>query len=102
MIFCKECGEALNLFETHDEDVCYSCLRRRLDPAKPLAQPPPPATAGEDCPPGATLSHEGDTLFLRSPEGWVLWSGPDSRRHSLETILSQAQRIDAIRRKRKK
>lgn len=102
MIFCKECGDALNLFETHDEDVCYSCLRSQLDPAKPSAPPPPAAADSKDCPPGATLSHEGDTLFLRSPEGWVLWSGPDSERHSLETILSRAQRIDAIRRKRKK
>ncbi|KAB2887632.1 MAG: hypothetical protein F9K32_19265 [Desulfobulbaceae bacterium] len=101
MIFCKECGEALNLFETHDEDVCYSCLRLRLEPAKPPV-PPPPAAAGNLFPPGATLSREQGSLVLRSPEGWVLWSGPDSERHSLEAILSRAQRIDAIRRKRKR
>ena len=100
MIFCKECGEALNLFETHDEDVCYSCLRRRLGPANPPA-PPPPAAAGNVCPPGATLSREKDSLVLRSPEGWVLWSGADNERHDLEALLNRAQRIDAIRRKRK-
>lgn len=102
MIFCKECGEALNLFETHDEDVCYSCLRRRLEPAKPPAPPPLAAATGELYLPGATLSREGDFLFLRSPEGWVLWSGADNERHDLEAILNRAQRIDAIRRKRKR
>lgn len=101
MIFCKECGEPLNLFETHDEKVCYACLRKRIDPQHRAPAPPPATEPGENGPAGAVFSLEGDSLVLRSPEGWVLWSGAAGDRHRLETIVCRARKIDAIRRKRK-
>ncbi len=102
MIFCKECGEPLNLFATRDEEVCSACLRKRL--ALQHAAPPastPAAGPGEIGPAGAVFSLEGEHLVLRSPEGWVLWSGVASDRHRLDRIVSRARKIDAIRRKRK-
>lgn len=101
MIFCKECGEPLNLFETHDEKVCYACLRKRIDPQQNAPAPPTAADPDINSPPGAVFSLEGENLVLRSPEGWVLWSGPACESHRLETIISRARKIDAIRRKRK-
>lgn len=100
MIFCKECGGALNLFETHDEEVCYSCLRKRIVPQR--SAPAQEKPVHSDLLADAILSYEDQKLVVRSPEGWVLWSAPDNERHSLATILSRAQRIAEIRRKRQK
>ncbi|MDP3481598.1 MAG: hypothetical protein Q8R88_17680 [Desulfoprunum sp.] len=100
MIFCKECGGALNLFETHDEEVCYSCLRKTIPREKAVAVQKTAATS--DLLTGAVLSHEGNTLVLRSPEGWVLWSAPDNETHSLNEIIKRARRIHEIRSKRQK
>lgn len=100
MIFCKSCGGALNLFETHDEEVCYSCLRKRLPPERPAS---PVREGGNiDLLADAVLSHEDHKFVLRSTEDWVLWSAPDSEVHSLRSILSKAGRIQEIRKKRQK
>ena len=98
MIFCKVCGEALNLFETHDEEVCYVCLRKGIQQKKPV---PARETDNSDLLSEALLSHEDDKLVLRSPEGWILWSAPDSDTYGLGAILSRARRINEIRKKRR-
>jgi hypothetical protein len=67
MIFCKVCGEALNLFETRDEEVCYACLRKDIKQVKPA---PVPETGTMDFLSAALLAHEDDKLVVRSPEGW--------------------------------
>ena len=100
MIFCKECGGALNLFETHDEEVCYSCLRKRITPRKPV--PAEEKLVNTDLLADSVLSYEDQKFVVRSPEGWVLWSAPDNETHTLATILSRAKRIAEIRRKRQK
>lgn len=101
MKFCKVCGDALNLFETHDEEVCYTCLRKEIQQEKPA-----PAPARETGTPvvvaDALLSHEDGKLVLRAAEGWVLWSAPDNETHDLGSILTKAGRIHAIRKKRQK
>ena len=99
MIFCKVCGEALNLFETHDEEVCYTCLRKGIK-----KEPPAPVrdTGDGDFLSNLFFCHEDDKLVVRSPEGWILWSAPDSETHSLGTILTRARRIHEIRKKRQK
>lgn len=98
MIFCKKCGGALNLFETYDEDICYACLRKEIKQEQPI----PIITTGTELLVDAIFSHEGGKIVLRSPEGWVLWSAPDSETHSLGTILNRARRIHEIRCKRQK
>ena len=95
MIFCKVCGEALNLFETRDEEVCYTCLRKDIRQVKPASVR---ETGTADFLTEAFLSHEDDKLVVRSPEGWILWSAPDSETH----ILARAKRIHEIRKKRQK
>lgn len=91
MQFCKECGGALNLFETNDKEVCWSCVRKREE--KKTAAPPAqsqPTENGELN--GATFYQENDMLVLKAQEGWVLWSGPLSQPTSLETILKRRAR----------
>jgi hypothetical protein len=99
MIFCKVCGGALNLFETHNEEVCYSCLKKGIKQEKP-----PPLREKEDEDPlaNASLEHEEGKFVLRSAEGWVLWSAPDTEVYRLDAILARARRICEIRNKRRK
>jgi len=100
MQFCKECGGALNFFETNDEEVCWNCVRRREQ-----AQPPPPPRPQPEEPDdlaGATLCCENSMLVLKSREGWVLWSGPADQPAGLEAILSRARHIYQVRRKRQR
>lgn len=99
MIFCKECGGALNLFETHNEEVCYACLRKGI---KEEQKPLPVVASDVDPLLAAILSHEEGKMILRSPEGWVLWSAPDGEYHSLNSIINRARRIHQIRSKRQK
>lgn len=99
MKFCKICGDALNLFETHDEEVCYTCLRKGIQQEKPA---PVRETAKPPVLADALLSHEDGKLVLRAAEGWVLWSAPDNETHNLGSILTKAGRIHEIRKKRQK
>ncbi len=99
MIFCKVCGEALNLFATHDEEVCYSCLKKGIPPERSAVVR---VKEKQDLLADAVLSHEEGKLVLRSAEGWVLWSAPDQTSYGLETILTRARRICEIRNKRRK
>jgi hypothetical protein len=99
MIFCKVCGEALNLFATRDEEVCYTCLRKGIQQESPT---PVRETGNADLLSDILLGHEDDKLVVRSPEGWILWSAPDSETHSLGAILARAGRIHEIRKKRRK
>ncbi len=98
MQFCKDCGVVLNLLEFPDEELCYSC--RKKNEVRPKPQ------AGRDFLPDslmqATLSCENHQLMLRSPEGWLLWSGSDQEKVSMEQIMKRADRILAIRSKRVK
>ena len=99
MKFCKACGQALNLFETQDEDICHSCLKKKIEKEKPA----PVREKGEAPPLGEMfLGYEEGKLVLRSPEGWVLWSGPDTETYRMEDILIRARKICEIRNKRKK
>ncbi len=99
MIFCKICGGALNLFETKDEEVCYSCLKKGIEQEKPV---PTREKEKEDPLSEALLGYEEGKLVLRSVEGWVLWSAPDTEAYKIEDILSRARRICEIRNKRRK
>ena len=99
MIFCKDCGEVLNLFATHDEEICYTCLRKGITQESPA---PVRKTGNADPPSDILLGHEDDKLVVRSPEGWILWSAPDNETHSLGAILARARRIHEIRKKRRK
>jgi len=99
MIFCKVCGGALNLFETHDEEVCYACLKKGITKQKPA---PVRQEDEEDLLANAYLGHEEGKFVLRSQEGWVLWSAPDSETYRLEVILARARRICEIRKKSRK
>ena len=103
MLFCQQCGGALNLFESNDEEICYHCIRRRdTPPAAPPAQPAPPVQDDAMEPLlGATFHVEGDKLVLTAAEGWVLWSGPLATPVPFETIIQRAGQIHRIRRRRK-
>lgn len=102
MRFCSGCGSALEFFEFLDGELCAECLKKDATPAAPK-----PADNGGDATPdldmlaGATLCLENDKIVLKSPEGWVLWSGPADQASSLQSILSRAQRILSIRSRRK-
>ncbi len=99
MIFCKGCGGALNLFETNDEELCYTCLRKEIQQPTPA---PVQETGASILLPEALLSHEDGKLVLRATEGWILWSAADNETHSLESILTKARRIYEIRKRRQK
>lgn len=99
MQFCKECGGALNLFESNDEEVCWCCVQKR---EKVQVPPPPPLPSTDfDDFAGATFSCENEILMLTAKEGWVLWSGPLSQPVPFETIIKRARQIYRIRRKRR-
>jgi hypothetical protein len=99
MIFCKICGETLNLFDTQEEEVCYSCLKKGIEQQKT-----PPVQEKDDDDPlsHALLGHEKGRFVLRSAEGWVIWSAPDDKEYKLEVILARARRICEIRKKSRK
>jgi len=99
MIFCKVCGGALNLFETHNEEVCYSCLKKGIKEQEPA---PVRKKKADDPLVEALLGHEEGKLVLRSAEGWILWSAPDNEKYKLDAILARARRICEIRNKRRK
>lgn len=101
MLFCKECGGALNLFESNDEEVCWNCVRKR---AKPKIQPVVEAAAGAkpsetDDLDGAVFCVENNMLVLKATEGWVLWSGPLDQPAALATIITRARQIYRIRKR---
>ncbi len=100
MQFCTECGGALNLFESNDENICWNCVRKkeRLSAPKPV-----PEVQGDDNDLSeAILYHENNTLILKAKEGWIIWCGPDTVRVAIDTILKRAKKIHAIRKKREK
>jgi hypothetical protein len=98
MLFCTECGGALNLFESNDEKVCWPCTRKK-EKLKPPPPPSPEPLEADDLS-EATFEYENNMLTLRAKEGWILWSGPDSQKVSIGTILKRARHIHAIRKKR--
>lgn len=101
MKFCKKCSGALNFFETNEDEVCWSCVRKEEKTAKP-ASAEPESNSGEltDLS-GCSFSLEGDMLVLKSPEGWLLWSGPADKEVKLGDIVKRARRIHQIRSKRR-
>lgn len=99
MKFCKGCGGALNLFETRDEELCYTCLRKEIQQPRPA---PVQAKGTSILLPEALLSHENGKLVLRAAEGWILWSAADNETYSLGSIMTKAQRIYEIRKKRQR
>lgn len=106
MQFCDGCGAVLNLLEFPDEELCYSCRKKRdaeestkMPPAPPA---PEPNTAFDiSSLAQAVLSHENNQIVLKSPEGWILWSCPDNSTSTMEKIVKRAERILEIRNKRK-
>ncbi len=103
MQFCDNCGAVLNLLEFPDEELCYSCRKKRDAEETPTPPPPPStsATLNTSSLANAVLSHENNQMILRSPEGWILWSCPDNTTSTMEKIVSRAERILEIRNKRK-
>lgn len=98
MQFCTECGGALNLFESNDESICWSCVRKK-DGQKPVPPPESPDPRFDELS-EASLSCENGMLTLKAKEGWVLWSGPASQAVTLATIMKRARQIHTIRKKR--
>jgi hypothetical protein len=98
MQFCTECGGALNLFESNDEKICWSCMRKK-ESRKPPPPVEPPAPESEELS-EASFSCENDMLVLKAKEGWVLWSGPVSQPVTIGTIMKRARQIHRIRKKR--
>lgn len=98
MVFCIECGGALNLFESNDDKICWTCIRKK-EKQKP---PPPPESPFSDFDElaEARLSFENNMLVLKAKEGWILWSGPVSQITTIGTIMKRARHIHHIRKKR--
>ena len=100
MRFCPACGGALEFFEFLDGELCTSCRKQSTAAATVRSPAADPASSALDIP-EAILCREDERLVLKSPEGWILWSGPDTESHQLQTILTRARRILEIRRKRR-
>lgn len=98
MQFCTECGGALNLFESNDENICWSCVRKK-EGQRPPPPSEPPVSEPEELS-EASFSCDNDMLVLRAREGWVLWSGPVTQTVTLGTIMQRARQIHRIRKKR--
>ncbi len=107
MQFCKDCGNALNLFGNNERELCSPCIQH-----KKTADPPPaPAVTDKksaaneesfDLLADAVLSYENNKIVLRSKEGWDLWSETPGAHTDLKTILARARRIYEIRLRRLK
>ncbi len=103
MRFCTECGGALNLFETNDEELCRSCMQKREQTKHSTKSAPSPEDALHESELAeAMLYRDGNRLVLKARQGWVLWSGPDDQPCSLGSIIGQARRIQQIRMKRQR
>ncbi len=106
MQFCNDCGAVLNLLEFPDEELCYSCRKSKNALSAPSRQSTQTSarttTAFNDSLAKATLSHENNLFVLKSPEGWTLWSSPDTATVTMDKIVAQAERILTIRTKREK
>lgn len=98
MQFCKECGGALNLFESNDENICWTCVRKEEKHKKPPKEQASSSDVDELS--EATLSFENNMLVLKAQEGWILWSGPETQTANLGAIMKRARHIYAIRKKR--
>lgn len=97
MKFCAVCEKPLDFLEFLDGELCAACRQKQ----NTAAQPADPGLDIETLL-DATLSFTGDKVELRSPEGWVLWTAGAGRQQRLHSILSGAQKILEIRRKRSK
>ncbi len=98
MKFCSACDKPLEFLEFLDGELCSECR------AKNTAPPQQPGEAAIDftellqC----ELILGGDKAQIRSPEGWVLWSGTAQEQgYPLTDLLNGAWRIMQIRRKRR-
>ena len=104
--FCTSCGSALEFFEFLDGELCSSCLKNRQSDkeANPSIAVPEENGKHESLADmeKAVLSFENGKLILKSPEGWILWSGPANEKHQIKTVLGRARQILKIRKKRKK
>jgi len=102
MRFCTACGTALELFEFLDGELCTSCLKDSEKKPASSGKTQSAKNVGHRLLPQAVVAVEEGKLVIKSPEGWVLWSGSLDDDHQLDTILSQAERIHTIRMKRQK
>ncbi|MGB3222648.1 MAG: hypothetical protein WBB23_07585 [Desulforhopalus sp.] len=107
MQFCKDCGTVLNIFGTHDRELCSSCIQHKIQfkpPVAPLEEQKAAAPKPErlDLLAHSVLLCENNKIILRSKEGWELWSGPSDAQTDLKTILEKAGRIYEIRLRRQK
>ena len=93
MKFCTSCGKAVSIFDTTDVELCRNCSIKESSIAAPKN------TNNNDLS-GATFSAKNGKLFLKSKEGWLLWSGSANELHSFQAISEKAKRILKIRRKR--
>lgn len=102
MQFCLECGGALNLFESNDDKLCWSCVRKKdkhqvTQPVPQASQPTDPDELAE-----AHICFENNMLVIKAKEGWVLWSGPATQPAAIGAIMQRARQIYRIRKKRHK
>ncbi len=97
MKFCTVCEKPLDFQEFLDGELCTACRRQRSAATKPADRALDIETLLD-----ATLIVSGDKVELRSPEGWVLWTAGAGQQQQVRSILSGAQKILEIRRKRSK
>jgi hypothetical protein len=95
MKFCTVCEKPLDFLEFLDGELCAACQQKQRPTAKPAEHELDIETLLD-----ATLSVSGDKVELRSPEGWVLWTAGAGQQQRVRSILSGAQKILEIRRKR--
>ena len=100
MKFCASCGSALEFFEFLDGELCSSCLKKDTQKQAPTQKNDEQPSDNELA--TSILGVEDNKIVLKSPEGWVLWSGAISEKNQLQTIMTRAQRILQIRKKRNK
>ncbi len=100
MQFCKDCGGVLGLFGKDDRELCPACIQnlKKVTPAPPACQEETDDNFLRD----TKLFCENGKVFLRSKEGWELWSAPQCVQTDLRTVIAQARRIYAIRLRRQK
>ncbi len=98
MLFCIECGGALNLFESNNDKICWSCARKKDKQQHPPL--PESQTSDSEELADASLCFENDMFVLKAKEGWILWSAPSSQPITIGTIMKRAHQIYKIRKKR--
>jgi len=97
MRFCSGCGKTISILNDSDAELCKTCR-----PGNSTVLPTQQNSGVCSDLLSTTIRVEDGKILLESREGWLLWSGDCTAKHTFESMTSRAGRILTIRNKQKK